>query len=125
MLPDLNKLVYCTHSTEYCIVTDSDMACHLCVIAQDAVITNDTVVCNMAVCHDKTVVAHFCCPPFFAAAIYCYELPDGCIIPDLYGSVFALVFKILRNGSDHGAGKNTAVLADLCPFHDGDVASYP
>src|SRR6187399_1341992 len=101
------------------------MSRHLCVIAHDTVIAYNTIMCNMAVCHDQAIVAHFCCPPVFAATVYRYKLTDGCIVTDLYCCMFAFVFKILRDGCYNSPRENAAVLSYSCTFHNGYVAAYP
>ena len=88
------------------------------VVADDTVIADETVVRQVAVGHDETVLAN----PWWSSGPCCPvdgdKFADGGIVADLHGGLFP-VFQILRNGGDHGAGKYAAVLADAGAFHDG------
>jgi hypothetical protein len=101
------------------------MARNLRVVTQDAIITNDTIVGNMAIRHDEAIVSNLRGPPVLTTPVNGHKFADGCIIPDLHCCMFSFVFQILWNGCDHGAGKDAAVLTDPGSLHNCNIAPDP
>jgi hypothetical protein len=101
------------------------MTCHLGIVAHDTVAPDDAIMGDMAVRHDKAIVAHHSLPSVFGAAVDCNELPDGGIVSDFHTGFFTFKFEVLRSCRDYGSGENPAVFTDSCTIHDGYIAANP
>jgi len=113
------------HAGQDSPVAYGNVARYLGVVADDAIVANKTIVCQVAVRHDKAVLTNPGRPPVLASAVDGNKFPDGGIVADFDRGLFAFVFQVLRNGGNYGAGKDAAVLADAGAFHDGNVATDP
>jgi hypothetical protein len=101
------------------------MAGHLGIVAHNAIVAYHTIVGNMAVSHDKAVVANLGFSAVDGATIDGYKLPDGAIVANFYRGFFALKLQVLRDGSNNSAWKNAAILTNSGTFHNGYIAAYP
>ncbi len=64
-------------------VAHHHMSCHLRIVAQDAIVSNNTVMCNVAVRHDKAIVADLRCPAVATAAIDGHEFTEANLVAQL------------------------------------------
>src|SRR3954453_6940506 len=83
MLPDANKLVYSTNAAYDRPIAYHYMSGHLSAVAENAIISNDTIMSNVTVSHDKTVAAHFCFDPVSSAAMNSHKFTNDCVISNL------------------------------------------
>ena len=125
MRADLDELVHRAHAREDRPFTDSNMTRYLGVVARYAVISYDTVVREMAIRHDQAIFADDGLVPFLGSPVYRNKLADRGTITDNYVGILALELEVLRDGRDHGAGEDPAVLADPGTFHNSYIGTDP
>jgi len=108
------------------------MAGKRCRICHDDVVSQDAIVGNVAICHQKVVIPdNGDSMPAAGAAVEAGKLPEHVVVADLQVRRFALIFEILRICSDGAVAVETASLAYGCPPMDADMGiqdgagSYP
>src|SRR6266496_2528272 len=125
MLTNIYKLMYGTHAAKNCPITNRYMPRYLCVVTHDAIITNNTVVSQMAISHEKTIFTNNRFFFYSGATIHCYKFSDSSIVTYNYYGIFTLVFQILWNGGNNGTGKYPAVPSYSCTLHYCYIGTYP
>ena len=107
------------------IVSNCDMAGKGTVIREDTVIPDYTIVRNMAIGHDQTIVTDNGLTAVYCASVDGHVFSYGGVIADFGSRLFVLELEILRYGRYYRTRKNVAVLSDTGTFHDGHVGSDP
>src|SRR4030095_11785756 len=125
MRSNIHKLVYSTHSAENGPVTNRNMSCYLCVIAHDAVVAYNAIMCKVAICHYKAIAPDHGLLPDLCSPVDRYIFADGCIISNANDRIFALEFHILRNRGDDSPWKNATIFSNARAFHDRHVRTNP
>src|SRR5690606_4653286 len=107
------------------IITNGNMAGECCTIRKNTIITHNTVVGNMAVSLDQTVLSNYSFPAVFCTAVNGYAFADGGIITNFGSSLFTRKLQILRNSGNDSSRKYTAVFTNSGTIHDGYIRAYP
>jgi hypothetical protein len=98
---------------------------HLAVVAHNAVVTHATIMGNMAVRHNKTVIAHGGLPAVTGAFMNGNKFSYSGVIADLNIRLLTFEFKILWCGTYYSARENAAISAYSNAFHYSNIAAYP
>src|ERR1700752_1004310 len=101
------------------------MARQLGIIADRAIIPDDTVMAHMSISKNPAIVAYYCFHPVRSAPVNGYKFPYCAIVANLNGRSLAIKFSVLGNSSEDSTWKNPAVFTDPRPFHNSDVRTYP
>src|ERR1022692_420084 len=101
------------------------MTCNLCVIAHDAIASDEAIMSQMAISHDQAIFPNLRFATVFSATVDSNKLTNGCLIANLNQRVFTFKFQILRNGSDHSTWKYAAVFPYPGSFHNCHIAADP
>src|SRR5271154_1435740 len=125
MMTNVYELMNCAHATEYCPIINDHVAGNLCVITENAIISYNTIVRQMAICLDKTIFPDHSFFTVLRAAVNGNKFPDSCIIANKNIGIFALKFQILRNGANNSAGKNAAIFTNSRTLHDSYIRTNP
>ena len=96
MFSDVDKLMYGRHSAQDSKIIDNDFSGQLAGIRNDAVVANQTVMSDMRVGHNQTVVAYLGYSFGSRTPVHGSTLPDGRVIPDFYNGFFTSELQILR-----------------------------
>ena len=78
--------------------------------------------CDMAVRHDETVVAHNGFAFAGGASVDGGALADGGVVADEDVGLLPFELEVLRDSSHYCGGEDMAVLADACAFEDGGIS---
>src|SRR6185312_11493886 len=109
-----------THAAENDPIAEHNVAGYLGIVTEDTIVTDDTIVGDMAIRQDHAVLAHGRLPAVARAAMDRDKFPDGCVVVDLNGCLFAIEFKVLGISRDYRPRENFAILSDPGSFHDRD-----
>jgi hypothetical protein len=101
------------------------MTGHLAVIAHYAVITYTTIMCNMAVSHDKAIISNGCFPAVAGAPMNSYVFSYGRCCRRSQHTFARLCISDPVALRLYGSGENTAILTNGNAFHNGNIAAYP
>src|SRR6187431_3061583 len=96
MISDLDKLMNSYKSTNDYVVPDMNMSCQVYIIGKDRMRSNDAIVCNMHICHQKAIIPYRSFKTCFCTAIDRAVFSDGHIITNFQKRTFTSELKILR-----------------------------
>jgi len=94
-------------------------------IGENTIVPYDTVVCDMGVSHDQTVVTHHSTHAIYGSLVDSNTLTNGGVVPNMSGGLFPLVLEVLGNGRDDRAREDLTILPDTSSLHNGNVGAYP
>ena len=114
-----------THTGQDGPFANDHMSGYLGIIAHDHIITNNTVVGKMGVCHDQAIFSNGGLFPVGRTTVHRNKFTDGGIIANHNRRIFAMEFQILRNGCNHRTRKNAAVFADPRTLHNCYIGADP
>ena len=118
---DLHELMHTRHAADHDAVLDDCMPRQHRSIAHDDAVAEHTVVRNMCICHQQTVVADARLLTLACRAVHRRALTDRRAVADERIALFALELQILRHLANRCSLEYMAVTADLGPLLDHDV----
>ena len=77
--------------------------------------------CHVGIGHDKAVASHDGTSLRGCSPINGYTLADSRVVAYLCRGDFPPKLQVLRDSSNHGAGKDAAAIADACPVEDNGM----
>ena len=89
---NVHKLLHRTRSSQNGKVVHFNMSCHLYSIANDTVVTYNTIVAKMNISHNQAVGSNRCFFSVNGAPVDGHTFSDGCVITNFRGRVFTLKF---------------------------------
>ena len=92
-------------------------------ITHDHIISDDTIVCYMAISHQQTITTYNGFPFRGSTPVNSYEFTQGGIIADNSQRILTLEFQILRHGTNDCSGENGTVFSDTYTFEDGYIGT--
>src|SRR5690554_4831512 len=105
------------------MIVNNHFSCQLCRISHDYMVTQHTIMRDMAVSHNQAIVPDNGFTPGNGSPVDGHEFPYGCIVADNGKCLFSSEFQVLGNGAYHCPGKDTTVFTDSCTFHDPHVGT--
>src|SRR5262249_37559891 len=112
------ELVDSCHSANDGVIFNNDMSCQINGISHNDPITNFTIMCNMAVRHDQTIISKANNGIFLARRVDRYVFADFTVFPNDNKCLFTTKFKILSLCTDTSPRPNS------CASTNGSIAVY-
>ena len=103
------ELVYQRAAAYNCIIVNHYFSCQLGSVGDNHIVTYDTVVGHMRICHDKAVAAYLGFAACGSTAVHGHTLSYGGVVAYYGQSVLATEFKVLWDCADNGTRKYYAV----------------
>src|SRR5690554_3105231 len=125
MISDIPELLNGYHSRQNYVVSDCSMSGKSSSVRKNAVISYNTIVSNMAISHNPTIISDYGFHSIGCTSVDGYTFANRGSVSDNSNCFFVLEFHILRNSRNNSSRKNVAILPDSCSFHNGYVRSYP
>src|SRR5215831_15673592 len=109
---DANELMHGTETAENCVVANSDVAGQSCVIDENDVVPDLTIMGNVRPHHQQAMGANAGYETAaFGAGVDRDVLADRGVGTDFKAAVLAVIFLVLRDVADRGKGKDLTSLA--------------
>ena len=125
MFADMHKLMDCGHSSQNRKIVYDHFTRQLTGIGDDTIITDLTVMSDMGISHNQTIIPDFSNSLSSSAPINSHTFADSRIISDFYNGLFTSEFQILGYSSDHCSRKNFTILTDMGTFQNSYIRSDP
>ncbi len=127
MFANVAKLVDTREATQNDMIIDDDVTCESRIVGEYRMITDQTIMSNMNICHDPVIITKAGnASPWSCTTINGAKLPDDIIVSYFEcGFVFALVFFILGIIADRTKLKNFVIFPDFCLPIYNDMRAYP
>jgi hypothetical protein len=121
MATDMTELMHECTTADDSEVIHYDFTCQLCRVGHNDVITQDAVVCHMAVCHDQVVVSDDGLTFAERTTMHRNELTQYAVVADDRPSYLAVELEVLRDSSDHSGREYMAMFAQLGVLTDSGI----
>ena len=123
---DAAELEYQSVAAEDDVVADGNVSGQRSVVGENSVVADNAIVSQVAVGHNPIAVSDTgFADAGYSAEVESGEFANGIVVADNQAGWFALVFLILRYGSEAGKLENTVVFADGgVPIDDGMRADF-
>ena len=121
MASDVYELMYGRHSTDNCKIIHHNLSGQLAGIGNNTIIPDFTIMCDMHISHDQTIIPDFSYSLSGRTSVYSSALPNRGIIANLDNRFFSSEFEVLRNGRNHCTREDFTIFSDARTFQNCDI----
>ena len=93
-------------------VVNDNLACQLCLVANDTAVAHDSVVRYMYTFHEQVVAAHDGAPLGCSASVDGHVLAYGVVVANLGCSLLSAKLEVLRDGADDCTREDCVAITD-------------